>query len=156
MVMAAGDQDGGGRDHYQLLGVSRDASQQEIAQAWRRRARDEHPDARPRDAAAPGRFRVLAEAWHVLGDPDQRAAYDRALAREPQPAPSVRITVRRSDAGRPGGATPHVPAATPPLWAGPVWVDGMPAPSTLPVDAERGAALVLLVMRCLARDRRRW
>src|ERR1700753_1057958 len=101
MIMAAGDHHGCGRDHYQLLGVPRDASRQEIAQAWRRRARDEHPDAQPRDADARDRCGVVAEPWHVLSAPDQRAAYDRALAREPQPAPTVRITVRPSDAGRP-------------------------------------------------------
>jgi curved DNA-binding protein CbpA len=155
MVVAAGDHDRCGRDHYQLLGVPRDASRQEIAQAWRRRARDEHPDARPRDADAPGRFRVLAEAWHVLSDPDQRAAYDRALAREPQPAPPVRITVRRSGAGRPAAGTPYIPEAAPPLRAGPVWVDGMTAPGSLPVDADRDVMLVLLAMHYLARSRRR-
>src|SRR5579859_568832 len=93
MAMAAADH--GGLDHYQLLGVPRQASREEIAQAWRRRARDEHPDARPADAGAPGRFRALAEAWQVLGDPDRRAAYDQALASQPQPAARVRVTVRR-------------------------------------------------------------
>ena len=83
--MAAADHGGPGPDLYQLLGVPRQASREEIAQAWRRQARAEHPDARPADAAAPGRFRDLAEAWQVLGDPARRAAYDRALARERQP-----------------------------------------------------------------------
>ena len=91
--MAAADHGGPGPDLYQLLGVPREASREEIAQAWRRRARAEHPDSRPGDADAPGRFRALAEAWQVLGDPARRAAYDRALARERQPA--VRVTVRR-------------------------------------------------------------
>ena len=86
--MAAADHGGPGPDLYQLLGVPREASREEIAQAWRRRARAEHPDSRPGDAAAPGRFRALAEAWQVLGDPGRRAAYDRALAREQQPRPS--------------------------------------------------------------------
>jgi len=80
--MAAADHGGPGPDLYQLLGVPRDASREEIALAWRRRARDEHPDSRPADADAPGRFRALAEAWQVLGDPARRAAYDvlRAVA----------------------------------------------------------------------------
>jgi molecular chaperone DnaJ len=91
--MAAADHGGPGPDLYQLLGVTRDASREEIAQAWRRRARDEHPDARPAGAAAPGRFRALAAAWQVLGDPARRAAYDRALADAGQPA--TRIPVRR-------------------------------------------------------------
>jgi len=58
--MAAAEQSGPGPDLYQLLGVSRQASREVIAQAWRRQARNEHPDARPADAAAPGRFRDLA------------------------------------------------------------------------------------------------
>ena len=77
--MAAADHDGPAPDHYQLLGVARGASREEIALAWRRRARAEHPDAQPADAAAPGRFRVLAEAWRVLGDPARRAAYEQDL-----------------------------------------------------------------------------
>ena len=153
--MAAGENDGCGRDHYQLLGVPRDASRQEIAQAWRRRARDEHPDAQPQDSAAPGRFRALADAWHVLSDPDQRAAYDRALAREPQPPAPVRITVRRSDASPPRRAAPHLPQAAAPLRAGPVWVDGMPDPGSLAADADRDVMLALLALRYLARNRRR-
>ena len=91
--MAAADHGGPDPDLYQLLGVPRDASREEIAQAWRRRARDEHPDARPADAGAPDRFRALAAAWQVLGDRARRAAYDRALARAGQPA--APITVRR-------------------------------------------------------------
>jgi len=88
--MAAAEQSGPGPDLYQLLGVSRQASREEIAQAWRRKARTEHPDARPADAAAPGRFRDLAEAWQVLGDPARRAAYDRALARVEGPRQAPR------------------------------------------------------------------
>ena len=95
-VMAAADHAGPDGDLYQLLGVPREASREEIALAWRRRARDEHPDARPDDADAPGRFRALAGAWQVLGDPARRAAYDRALARERPPA--VRVTVRHQPA----------------------------------------------------------
>src|SRR5689334_18731520 len=58
-------------DHYRLLGVARDATREEIAQAWRRRARSEHPDRRPGEAGdeAAARFRELAEAYRVLGDP---------------------------------------------------------------------------------------
>jgi curved DNA-binding protein CbpA len=122
-VMAAADHAGPDGDLYQLLGVPREASREEIALAWRRRARDEHPDARPDDVDAPERFRALAGAWQVLGDPARRAAYDRALAREVQG--SVRIPVRRpSGSGRAGGATPLVRMAGPPLRAGPVRVEG--------------------------------
>src|ERR1700759_253724 len=79
-VMGTADPGGPGPDLYRLLGVTPSAPREDIAQAWRRRARAEHPDSRPGDAAAPARFRALAGAWHVLGDPDRRAAYDRALA----------------------------------------------------------------------------
>ena len=124
--MAAADHGGPGPDQYQLLGVPREASREEIAQAWRRRARAEHPDARPADADAAGRFRALAEAWQVLGDPGRRAAYDRALARERPPA--ARVTVRRGRPG-PGGVTPPARVPGPPLRAGP-GPGGRPPPGT--------------------------
>ena len=137
--MTAADHNGPRLDLYQLLGVPPAASRDEIAQAWRRRARDEHPDSRPGDADAPGRFRTLAEAYQVLGDPARRAAYDRALARERQPA--VRV-------------------AGPPLRAGPVRVEGpRPAPPAGGWDEQdvRLAVLAGLALRYLARDRdRRW
>ncbi|HEX3312536.1 MAG TPA: J domain-containing protein [Streptosporangiaceae bacterium] len=152
--MATADHGGPGPDLYQLLGVPREASREEIAQAWRRRARDEHPDARPADADAPGRFRALAEAWRVLGDPARRAAYDRVLAREVQG--SVRIPVRRvADPSGPGGMTPLVRAPGPPLRAGPVRVEGpRPAPPSDSWDVEdvRLALLAGLALRYLARD----
>jgi hypothetical protein len=117
------------RDLYQLLGVARDASREEIALAWRSRARDEHPDARHGDDGAPARFRALAEAWAVLGDPGRRAAYDRGL--DPgQTLGRVRITVRHSPAGpgpgpgADGSAAPPSGACGPPLVAGPVRVEG--------------------------------
>jgi curved DNA-binding protein CbpA len=152
--MAAADHGGPGPDHYQLLGVARGASREEIALAWRRRARDEHPDARPADADAPGRFRALAGAWRVLGDPARRAAYDRVLARERQPA--ARVTVRR--AAGPGRVTPLAGMPGPPLRAGPVRVEGLSqAPPAGGWDEQdvRLAVLAGLALRYLARDRGR-
>jgi molecular chaperone DnaJ len=64
-------------DYYAALGVSPDASSQEIKAAFRRIARESHPDANPGDAAAEERFRSAAEAYEVLSDPQRRAAYDR-------------------------------------------------------------------------------
>jgi curved DNA-binding protein CbpA len=148
--MAAADPNGPGPDLYQLLGVSREASREDIAQAWRRRARAEHPDSRPGDAAAPGRFRVLAGAWHVLGDPARRAAYDQALAREHTPPP----------APQPPEAAVVTPAVRmpgpPPLWAGPVRVEGPrqpPVPGRPDEEEIRLAVLAGLALRSLAR---RW
>ena len=150
-VMAAADHAGPDGDLYQLLGVPREASREEIAQAWRRRARDEHPDARPADAGAPGRFRALAGAWQVLGDPARRAAYDRVLARERQPA--ARITAR--PAAGPGRVTPLAGMPGPPLRAGPVRVEGpRQAPPAGGWDEQdvRLAVLAGLALRSLARD----
>jgi molecular chaperone DnaJ len=140
------------RDLYQLLGVARDASREEIALAWRRRARDEHPDARHGDDGAPARFRALAEAWQVLGDPGRRAAYDRGL--DPGPPPGrVRITVRHSPAapGAAGGTAPPAGAGGPPLAAGPGRVEGGPGPvpraGALGEEDLRLAMLADLVLR---------
>ncbi len=65
------------KDYYQILGVSRDAAPDEIKKAFRRLARDTHPDANPDDPNAEARFREIAEAYEVLSDPDKRARYDR-------------------------------------------------------------------------------
>ncbi len=65
------------RDYYDILGVSRDASPDEIKGAFRRLARDTHPDANPGDPAAEARFREVAEAYEVLSDQRRRVAYDR-------------------------------------------------------------------------------
>lgn len=64
-------------DYYDVLGVSRDATAEEIKKAFRRLARDTHPDANPDDPQAEARFREIAEAYEVLSDPNRRAAYDR-------------------------------------------------------------------------------
>jgi curved DNA-binding protein CbpA len=152
--MAAADHGGPGPDLYQLLGVSGEASREEIVQTWRRRARDEHPDARPADADAPGRFRALAEAWRVLGDPGRRAAYDRTLTRGRPPA--IRVTVRHQPG--PGGVTPLARMPEPPLRAGPVRIEASrPAPSGGGWAKEdiRLALLTELALRHLARDRGR-
>jgi len=64
------------RDYYEVLGLSRDASETEIKKAYRRLARDHHPDANPGDAGAEERFKELTEAYEVLSNPQARRAYD--------------------------------------------------------------------------------
>jgi curved DNA-binding protein CbpA len=158
-VIAAADHDGPGPDHYQLLGVARGASREEIAQAWRRRARAEHPDSRPGEAGdeAAGRFRALAEAYRVLSDPDRRAAYDRVLGRgraAPGMPAAVPVAVRVTG---PGGGMGPLLVPAPPLRVGPVRVEGpsgVPASGRERDEAEvRLAALAALALHCLARDR---
>lgn len=65
-----------GRDYYEILGVPRDATEQEIKKAYRRLARQYHPDVN-KSPEAEARFKEINEAYQVLSDPEKRAAYDR-------------------------------------------------------------------------------
>lgn len=64
------------RDYYEVLGVAKSASDQEIKQAYRKLARQYHPDVNPGDKEAEGKFKETAEAYEVLSDSDKRARYD--------------------------------------------------------------------------------
>lgn len=64
------------RDFYEVLGVEKSASQDEIAKAYRKLALRFHPDSNPGDDGATLKFKEAAEAYEVLGDPDKRARYD--------------------------------------------------------------------------------
>jgi curved DNA-binding protein len=64
------------KDYYETLGVSRDADEKEIRRAFRRLARQYHPDVNPNDPQATERFQEINEAYEVLSDPEKRAKYD--------------------------------------------------------------------------------
>jgi molecular chaperone DnaJ len=67
----------GKADYYEVLGVSREATDQELKSAYRKQALKYHPDRNPGDHAAEEKFKQASEAYQVLCDPDKRAAYDR-------------------------------------------------------------------------------
>jgi hypothetical protein len=95
-------------DLYEQLGVTRRATRDEIAAAYRARAKDLHPDARPGDASAAGQFTRVSAAYRVLSDPAERARYDATMPAPavapvppaahgpapPRPRPSFRLTRR--------------------------------------------------------------
>lgn len=64
------------KDFYAVLGVAKDASAQEIKKAYRKLARENHPDSNPGDTAKHEKFKSVAEAYDVVGDPDKRKKYD--------------------------------------------------------------------------------
>jgi DnaJ-class molecular chaperone len=78
------------RDYYEVLGVGRDANKAEVKTAFRRLARELHPDVNDHDPEAEEKFKEAAEAYEVLSDPERRRAYDsfgpEGLRGGPQPA----------------------------------------------------------------------
>jgi molecular chaperone DnaJ len=65
------------RDPYEVLGVARDASEQDVKKSFRRLARELHPDVNAHDPQAEEKFKEAAEAYEILSDPERRATYDR-------------------------------------------------------------------------------
>src|ERR1700756_2145073 len=65
------------RDPYEVLGVQRSASEQEVKKAFRALARELHPDVNAHDPAAEEKFKEAAEAYEILSDSERRATYDR-------------------------------------------------------------------------------
>ncbi|MCI5605113.1 MAG: molecular chaperone DnaJ [Clostridia bacterium] len=65
------------RDYYEVLGVNKDASDDEIKKAFRRQSKKYHPDLNPGDKAAEEKFKEVNEAYQVLSDSDKKARYDR-------------------------------------------------------------------------------
>ena len=64
------------RDYYEVLGVARNASEEELKKAYRKLARQYHPDRNPGDKKADASFKEVQEAYANLGDKDKRAKYD--------------------------------------------------------------------------------
>jgi len=64
------------RDYYEVLGVARQASAEELKRAFRKIAMDSHPDRNPDDVVAHERFKEASEAYTVLSDPERRRSYD--------------------------------------------------------------------------------
>jgi DnaJ-class molecular chaperone len=73
------------KDPYQILGVKRNATADEIKRAYRRLAKEHHPDRNPGDPTAEQRFKEVQAAYEVLGDPQRREQYDRFGAGGPAP-----------------------------------------------------------------------
>lgn len=65
------------RDYYNILGVNKNADEKEIKRAFRKLAKQYHPDANPNDPGAADKFKEINEAYEVLGDADKRKQYDR-------------------------------------------------------------------------------
>ena len=64
-------------DFYQVLGVSRNASEADIKKAYRKLSRENHPDSKPDDKVAAEKFKQVQEAYSALGDTEKRQKYDR-------------------------------------------------------------------------------
>src|SRR4051812_33492939 len=95
------------KDFYKVLGVEKDAEASAIKKAYRKLARENHPDSKPGDTAAEDRFKQVAEAYDVVGDADKRREYDemRSLYAGGFPGGGAGFSGQNINFGGPGGGT---------------------------------------------------
>ena len=89
------------RDYYEVLGVEKNASDAEIKKAYRKLARQYHPDLNPSDKTAEARFKEIGQAYEVLSDADKRKQYDR-WGHDFERIEQARVQVGRQDRVPPG------------------------------------------------------
>src|SRR5579884_1217979 len=93
------------RDYYEVLGVPRNASEADIKKAYRKLARENHPDRNPGDKQAEARFKEVQEAYDVLSDKTKRSQYDQFGFAGPQAAAGGGPGGFHWGGGFPGGGT---------------------------------------------------
>src|SRR3954447_23315439 len=93
------------RDHYEVLGVNRDASEDEIKKDHRKLARQYHPDRNPGDKQAEARFKEIQDAYDVLSDKTKRAQFDRFGFAGPGPEGGGPGGFQWGGGGFPGGGS---------------------------------------------------
>ena len=81
------------RDYYEVLGISKNASEAEIKKAYRQMAIKYHPDKNPDDKTAEDKFKEAAEAYEVLSNPEKRQRYDRLAIKVLVEQPEVDLVV---------------------------------------------------------------
>src|SRR5437763_15180610 len=101
------------RDYYEVLGVARTATPEQIKKAYRTLARKHHPDVNPGDKKAEARFKEAQQAYDILSDPEKRSLYDRfgnaafeGMAAAGPRSGASEWTARQAG---PGGAAPPSP-----------------------------------------------
>ena len=143
--------------HYEILGVARDATDDEIKSVYRRLARELHPDHHPNDMEKEGRFKEVTAAYEVLGAPERRRAYDQQLAAEEaraaQEAADNAAEAARRWAEEFSRITPRAPTASPPCPVAPTG-SGFPWGELLEGLAKVGIAA--LIYGGLSGNRSRW